>query len=162
MRILLFFLFLSAATFCHAQKETIFILTRHAEKADDGTRDPGLSSEGQERAEKLAIVLDDIEVTSIYSTDYKRTRNTVTPISNEKDLEIQFYDPRDPDFINSLLEKEKGGIVLISGHSNTIPTMINQLAKTNYPNFSEKEYDNLIFVIIKPENTPTVIWLNLD
>ena len=129
--------------------------------ADDG-RDPDLTAEGVERAKKIAKVLSQVPITGIYSTNYKRTRNTVSYTAKEKDLEVKFYDPRDPDFLTSLLESEKGGTLLISGHSNTVPTMINQLAKTNYPNFSEKEYDNLVFVIIKPENTPMVIWLTID
>ena len=144
------------------QSPTTIILTRHAEKLDDGTRDPDLSDEGYQRAASLLKILKDVDVTAVYSTNYKRTKNTVEPLAKEKDLEVQLYDPRDPDFLSSLLEKEEGGKVLISGHSNTVPAMINQLAKTNYPNFSEKEYDNLVFVIIKPENTPTVIWLNFD
>ena len=162
LRVSFFILFLLASASVYAQESTVFIFTRHAEKADDGTRDPALSDKGVARAEKIQGILGDVDVTAVYSTDYKRTRSTVNPIAKEKNLEVQLYDPRDPEFLNSLLVKEKGGTVLISGHSNTVPSMINQLAKTNYPNFSEKEYDNLVFVIVKPENTPLVIWLTID
>ena len=144
-----------------AQETTTLIFTRHAEKLDDGTRDPDLSKEGYERAQKIASLLEKVGLTAIYSTDYKRTRNTVKPIADQKELGITIYDPRDDKFIMEILNSEKGGTVLISGHSNTIPTMINQVAQTNYPNFSEEEYDNLIIVIIKPENEPQLIWLTI-
>lgn len=162
IKLLLFSLIFFSIVEVQAQESTTFILVRHAEKVDDGTRDPDLSKEGVDRAAKMAEVLQKVPITAVYSTDYKRTRNTVNGIAEQKGLEMDLYDPRDSEVLNKILAKEKGGTVLISGHSNTIPTMINQLAKTNYPNFSEKEYDNLVFVIIKPENTPTVIWLTLD
>jgi phosphohistidine phosphatase SixA len=139
--------------------QTTIILTRHAEKVESKDRDPGLSFEGQQRAKKLASTLSVLPLTAIYSTDYVRTKGTVEPLAEAKHLEIQLYDPRDARFIENVLIKEKGGMVVISGHSNTIPTMINQLAHTNYPSYSEKEYDNLVFVILQPENEPMVIWL---
>ena len=153
-------LFISAI--CWSQETTTFIFTRHAEKADDGTRDPGLTEEGNKRAERIAEVLSDVPVSAVYSTNYKRTLQTASPTAKGHGLTVLTYDPGDREFLNGLLEKEKGGTILISGHSNTIPNMINQLARTNYPNFSEEEYDNLVIVIIKPENDPLLIWLILN
>ena len=142
----------------YAQTTTL-ILTRHAEKLAIKDRDPALSEKGVERAAKLAQTLSEIPISAIYSTNYKRTKLTVDPTSAQKGIDVQIYDPRNQSFIKELIEKEKGGTVLISGHSNTIPAMINQVANTNYPNFGEKDYDDLVFIVIKPDEKPLVIWL---
>ena len=67
------------------QESTTIIFTRHAEKQDDGTKDPDLTEKGLERASKIATLLEKVPVSAIYSTDFKRTRNTVKPISEQKE-----------------------------------------------------------------------------
>jgi len=58
-----------------------FYLLRHAEKQKDGTKNPHLSERGQLRAAYLAQQLSSANITKIYSTNYHRTRETVTPLS---------------------------------------------------------------------------------
>ena len=159
LRINLVLIFIVSGYIVFSQGNTTLILTRHAEKVESNDRNPVLSEEGILRSQKLATALSKVPITAIYSSDYIRTRETVQPTAQTKNIEIKLYDPRDKVFIEKLIREEKGGTILISGHSNTIPAMINQLAQTNYPNFSEKDYDNLVFVIIKLENEPIVIWL---
>ena len=58
-------------------------LVRHAERADAGMaaakmagRDPDLSDAGKARANALAAMLKDARITAIFTTEYKRTRQT--------------------------------------------------------------------------------------
>ena len=53
MKTLLLSLLLLAGATSLAQETTTFILVRHAEKADDGTRNPPLSEVGVQRANDL-------------------------------------------------------------------------------------------------------------
>jgi broad specificity phosphatase PhoE len=122
---------------------------RHAEKADDGTPDPPLTDVGKARADLLASMLARENISAIYSTPYKRTRATVQPIATRLEKEVIEYDPRRPfaELLEDLLQKHNGGTVLICGHSNTIPGMVNELVGSeDFEQLDEKDYDNLYVV----------------
>lgn len=155
------FLFLiTPSTILQAQELTTFILIRHAETIDDGTNDPALSQEGMERAARLAEHLKETEITAIYSTPYKRTQNTVDEIAIQKGLTIQEYNPFADDLVERLMEQHQGGIILISGHSNTTPNLVNQLlGKDIYEQLDESEYENLFLVSLTEIGNGQVIHL---
>lgn len=132
-----------------AQDATTFILVRHAEKADDGTRNPPLNEEGQQRSANLAGLLANQDVTALYSTPFKRTMETLQPIAEAKGIEVQNYDPyAKGEWLQSLAEKHPGGTVVISGHSNTIPALANDLlGNETFTQFDESDYTNLIIIV---------------
>lgn len=126
---------------------TTFILVRHAEKIDDETDDPPLNKMGKERAAALAEHLSETNITAIYSTDYKRTLQTVQAIADAKGLEIKWYDPFGEEQLQKIIAENAGGTVLISGHSNTTPFLVNQLiGQDRYKPLDENDYDNLFIV----------------
>ena len=127
-------------------KPTTFILVRHAEKGDDGTKDPLLSDDGVKRAARLVEVLQETKVTAIYSTNYKRTKNTVTQVAQAKGLEVKTYEPMKEDELKRIIELNKGGTVLIVGHSNTTPWTANFLSGEKLKNFTDAEYGNILIV----------------
>lgn len=128
---------------------TTFILVRHAEKGSDGTDDPDLKPEGMERAKRFAALLKNTDIQGVYSTKYKRTKNTVTPLAQEKGLEVQIYDAAKADVIDGLLSKHAGGTVVIGGHSNTIPQIANLLTgKEDYKTFPDSDYGNILVVSV--------------
>jgi len=61
--------------------QVVVFLVRHAERTEDGTRDPPISEEGWARAKLLAETLRDAGITHIHATDFKRTRQTALPAS---------------------------------------------------------------------------------
>ncbi len=145
----LLFLTLALATSILAQDQTTFILVRHAEKADDGTRNPPLNEVGKQRALDLAALLENQEITALYSTPYKRTRETVQPLAEKKGLETKEYEPRPgEDWLAKLYKDHTSGTVVIVGHSNTIPFIANKLLGEDvFSQFDDKEYSNLIVVL---------------
>jgi len=72
----------------------VFYLVRHAEKVLD-QRDPDLTPAGYKRADDLAARLASVPLSAIYSSDYKRTRQTAAPVATAQDVTITLYDPRD-------------------------------------------------------------------
>ncbi len=146
---ILLLLTFALATSVFAQNQTTFILVRHAEKADDGTRNPPLNDDGKKRALSLASLLENQEITALYSTPYKRTRETLQPLAEKKGLETLEYEPRaGEDWLARLYNDHANGTVVIVGHSNTIPSIANKLlGEETFSQFNEKEYSNLIVVV---------------
>ena len=134
-------------TFAQESDLSTFILIRHAEKGKDDPRDPSLSEEGQERAKKLAALLSNTSVDVVLSTPYKRTRQTVQLLAEQKSLEVTDYDPRDREIVNKLVEQYQGKTAVISGHSNTTPFYVNQLlGESAFEQLQEDEYDKIFLV----------------
>ncbi len=153
MKYLLLVLSFSVYSTCQSLKSsdvaTTIYLVRHTEKADDGTRDPDLTDEGRARAERIAEKLKDEKLTAIYSTDYKRTRNTAEPVAKMQDKTVTIYDPRDLEkFKDEVMKKhKKGEKILIVGHSNTTPNLANLFLGSNrYKQIEESNYENFYVV----------------
>ncbi|MCX7636995.1 MAG: histidine phosphatase family protein [Cyclobacteriaceae bacterium] len=144
------------------QPVTTFILVRHAEKdMTQSTNDPDLSAEGRARAMRLAALLEKTEISAVYSTPFKRTRQTVEPVATGKKLMIQSYPVYDETELKKIFTTYKGKTVLLSGHSNTVPRILNFLTGTSlYSDFDDSEYGNILIVSLTELNTPgNVIWL---
>ncbi len=142
------------AWFFESQATTTIIFVRHAEKAEIGGDDPPLSEAGERRVEELTRQLLDVDVIAgidaVYSTPYQRTQQTAQPIADALDLPINTYDASDTEeFLETILQEEKGRIVLVVGHSNTVPEMIAGLGgHKEVPPIAEDEYDNIYIVAI--------------
>lgn len=135
-----------------ASKPATYILVRHAEKQATGGADPALTPEGEQRAQKLIETLKGYVPDAVYSTNYVRTRSTVTPLATKFGKEIQLYNPgKQAEFANQLLDM-KGKTVVIVGHSNTIPALVNLLAKnTKFPDWSDSVYDHYFIVTVNAQ-----------
>jgi broad specificity phosphatase PhoE len=143
----LLLLLLVSISLSQIESSTI-ILVRHAEKALDGSKNPPLTNVGRMRANRLKDILVDAELTTIFSTNYSRTINTVKPLADTLGIEILNYNPRTANEIISYLEKNKNQKVLISGHSNTLKTTIEQLGGPSIGDILDNEYNNL-FILTK-------------
>ena len=143
------FAFASAAL---AQPPVIF-LVRHAERAAISGHvpfDTGLSPEGRARAEALAQALKDAQITAIFTTEYKRTKETAAPIAKSLGIRPEVIPGDD---LRSLLAKLKvaQGNVLVVGHSNTLPQIISALGISSRVVVAESDYDNLFLVVLGKE-----------
>ncbi len=161
--LLLFALAGALMTGCAQSPSTVttFILIRHAEKADDGTKDPDLSEEGKSRAAVLTQLLRETKVDAIYSTPFKRTQQTVQPLAMAKQLTVGTYNPMKGEDMDKLLAAHRGQTVLLSGHSNTTPWVANYFLGSNvYPDFTDADYDNLLVLSVIEKGNATVTWIN--
>lgn len=160
----LWFFLIPGFTFCQ-EIPTTFILLRHAEKEmKKNTNDPDLSEAGKKRANRLALMLDKTHITAIYSSDYQRTRQTVQPLAQRKGLTVQTYVPNKEEDMDMILAKNKGGTILVAGHSNTIPQFANYLlGEPRYQTFDDGEYGNfLIISLIRRGEGVKVVWITTD
>jgi broad specificity phosphatase PhoE len=126
--------------------ETV-ILVRHAEKAAAPAEDPPVTVEGRQRAEALAAMLSASGVTSIYVTDYLRTQQTVEPLASLLHLTPQRIDARKTPDLVAAIRRHKDGVVLVVGHSNTLPEIIAGLGGPAVK-IEDSEYDSLFVLTI--------------
>jgi 2,3-bisphosphoglycerate-dependent phosphoglycerate mutase len=153
-----FFLFTFSAADVFAQdREITVILLRHAEKdlsLDPDDPDPELSAAGKARAEKLVETVRKYKPEAIYSSMFKRTINTVTPLAEQTNPKyrtmIQFYDHRNlSELVNRMMASGARSIV-VAGHNSTTPALANLLVKENkYKPLAESEYDKIWIIKIK-------------
>lgn len=142
------------AWFFESQATTTIIFVRHAEKTVDASDDPSLSPAGERRAAELARQMVDADVVAgvdaLYVTEFKRTRETVEPLAKALKLDINEYDSDDTEeVLETILRTYKGKIILVVGHSDTLPVLIANLgASKNVPPIAENEYDNIYLISI--------------
>jgi phosphohistidine phosphatase SixA len=105
---------------------TTIILVRHAEKAAEPAADPPLTMVGAIRSTDLAKFVKDAGVGAVVSTQYRRTRMTGTATAGALGITPEVLDAsltpaatRD-----SILAKHRGQVVLLIGHSNTLPALV--------------------------------------
>ena len=155
LRILLFLLaccFIGNATAADKNSSYTLYLIRHAEKQADGSRDPALTEIGKNRSEQLAVWFQDKNITEIWSSDYKRTRDTAKPLATGLDLELSIYDPRNlPDLVKELRRHQR--TTLIVGHSNTTPELARLLCDCFVEDMDESEYDRMIAISVGGNKT---------
>jgi 2,3-bisphosphoglycerate-dependent phosphoglycerate mutase len=150
------FVFVLMASACDTSQNdsiTTFYLIRHAEKdrSEGVGNDPELTEAGHNRAERWAEVFGLEPLDAVYSTDYKRTRQTAEPSAQANALDLQFYDPNTLN-TEALIAQHNGQRVLIVGHSNTTPFIVNKfLGEERFEWIDDAVNGNLYVVTIVGE-----------
>lgn len=140
---------LAVAWFFDEQATSTVIIVRHAEKATAPDDDPALSPAGKLRAQALADMLSDVDVVAgldaIYVSEARRTRDTAKPLANRLDLPLFEHPAADvKGLVKRILADHKGEIVLVIGHSDTVPALIREFGGSKkVPPIGEHEYTNL-------------------
>lgn len=127
-----------------------YYFIRHAEKErlNPNDHNPPLTSEGKLRAENWSTILGDVKFDAVFSTNYTRTLETAKPTALKNKLEITIYKPNAFD-VNSFLKETKGKNILIVGHSNTTPKLVNSIIKKEeYKDIDDNTFGNLYHVTI--------------
>ncbi len=129
-----------------AAAQPTVVVVRHGEKAD-GSKDPVLSPAGAERAERLAGMLAASRVRAIYTTQYQRTQLLAQPLAKRAGLMPIVVPAADEAALLKRVQSHAAGeVVLVVGHSNTVPSIIKALGVREEVTVGEDEYDNLFVV----------------
>jgi len=127
-------------------------LVRHAEKLLDDGDDPGLTDAGKQRSAQMARWLDDKGIADIWSSDYRRSRDTAAPLAAELGQELKLYDPQDLSALARSLRDNRHN-ALVVGHSNTTPDLARLLCICFVGDMDDTDYDQLIVISVSGENT---------
>ncbi|MEM6783349.1 MAG: phosphoglycerate mutase family protein [Bacteroidota bacterium] len=133
---------------------TVLYLLRHAETGE-ASDDPQLSDEGRARAEALAALLADRRITAVYASQFARTQETVQPLADTLGLDVivRPLDTSDPRASAAATIREIAAAhfpyqVVVVGHSNTIPAMIEALTDTPMDDLAHDTYGDLFVATI--------------
>ncbi|HEY0978419.1 MAG TPA: phosphoglycerate mutase family protein [Flavobacteriales bacterium] len=136
---------------------TTIYLVRHAEKLDPHDPDTPLSPVGEQRAKDLATTLAKSGVRAIYATDRIRTQRTVAPLAALHGIEVIVLRAEDTaGLVERITTQDKGKVVVVAGHSNTVPGIVKALSGITVDGLSEEQFDRLFKVVLPPDGTPEV------
>jgi broad specificity phosphatase PhoE len=112
-------------------------------------------------------MLKDSGIAAIYSTDTQRARDTVQPLADALKLRIELYDTGASmsgqvdarAFVATLRKDHPKDVVLVVGHSNTIPNLLERLGCAEKVTLGDAEYDNLFVVAPKADGAAALLRL---
>ncbi len=125
----------------NAGGEPLYYVMRHL-NTPEGQRDPDLLPEGTATAARVPAALARQRPVAIYVSDFKRTRQTAAAVAARWGLTPIVYNPADTP---GLVARVRAGPwpVLIVGHSNTVPDIVEQLGGTRPAPLSHPDFGDL-------------------
>jgi len=149
----------SACVFAAEPTRTV-ILVRHAERAGGNDPSIGINEAGRCRATVLAGMLSDAKVKSIYTSEIARTQQTAEPLAQKLSIKPDVVPASDIDaLVAKLRARTEEGTVLVVGHSNTLPVIVERLSGETEPPIGEREYDRMFVVTLIGPNQASVVVL---
>jgi phosphohistidine phosphatase SixA len=136
--------FLISAWLTSVSPAATIVIVRHADRSRAMSADALLSSDGEDRARQLSEVLKDAKIQRIYVTEIRRTQQTAEPIAARLHLKpIVVVKENIDELVNHLREAGDNETVLVVGHADTVPLIINRLGAGPAPPIGDTEYDRL-------------------
>ena len=146
---------------------TVILVVRHAERNDLESCSPAtvkgrpnptlaLTAGVSARAQALAHVGGEDSIAAIYASEFCRTQQTVQPLANQLGVTVNVVDQFEADGatvnVDGLIERiwanNKGQVVLVVGHNNTVPVIVEELSGISIEAINETDFDNLYMVVV--------------
>ena len=132
------------------------IMLRHADV--DDVPDPELNARGQLRAVALAELLAVAGVTSIFVSPALRTQQTAAPLAAKLNLAAQIV-ATSQQTVTKALSAVAGKVIVVIGHSNTIPEMLHALGGAISATVVLKGHEDLFVATVLAPNSLSVVHL---
>ncbi len=135
---------------------TTVILVRHGDRTGENLNDLGIA-----RAQELRRVLADANVDAIYASEVPRTQQTAQPLATQLGQTLQLYNTSDiADLANRVSTQHRGKVVLVVGHSNTVPQTLHALGiSPQAANIPDTVFDHFYVLTIGRRILPRVMKL---
>lgn len=144
------------------QGSTVVLIVRHAEKASEADDSP-LNEAGTERAQSLVGVAADANVSAIYTTQFKRNRDTAQPLAarlgiTPTEVPVNLQNPGDygKTLARDIIEKHQGQTVAVIGHGNTVASIVEGLMGRAVA-LGDVQYSDLLIVTVPPSGSARLI-----
>ena len=152
-------LFLLARSF---ETMTVIVI-RHAEKQLGTIADPPLTTEGEARAERLALMFGEQgtggrPITAVIASEARRAQQTAAPLARRLGIAVTTVPARDePELLALLGRQPQGSAALVVGHSNTVPEIVAALTRGKVrPTVSDDDYGSM-FIVTVPRYGPVSV-----
>lgn len=124
---------------------TTVLVVRHAEKnPHPAGGDAGLNTKGLLRAKELARLTRDAGIAAVYASQYGRARMTAEPVAAARGDSVRTYDANRNDLLAARIRGEHAGAtVLVVGHGDSVPELIEALTGERLLADEAVEYDRL-------------------
>ena len=107
------------------------------------------------------MLLSSARIKHVYTTDFRRTRLTAAPVALQAGIESVVYDhTKLPDLATKLRSLQQN--VLVVGHSDTTPELVNLLGAAAGPDIPEWQYDRVYLVRVDQQNAVEMLLLHLQ
>lgn len=137
----------ATSSITHAEPGLV-VIVRHADRGSEPAADPALTPEGVRRASALASALASANVTSIITTQYRRTRDTAAPLAKMLGIEPLVVPAQRGDLpahirdVVSAIRRQSGN-VLVVGHSDTVSAILAALNGPTLPKLCDTSFDHI-------------------
>jgi phosphohistidine phosphatase SixA len=130
-----------------------FVVVRHANWVDDGSDDPPLTEAGEIRARRLADLLSSRAGVAVYATSHRRAQDTARPTAVVWDVHVTTYDGdlAPATLVSQIKQRHPAGLILIVGHSDTVPGIVGELCRCRVDPIPENDYANLFEVVLRSD-----------
>lgn len=131
---------LAACATAPPQPEPAFYVMRHLQKG--AGEDPGLTEQGRSCAARVAEDLSASGIRAIYASRTRRAQESAAPTASRLGVTPAVYDPRDTPGLVARVRAEPGS-VLVVGHSNTVPDIVEGLGGARPADLAEDRYGEI-------------------
>ena len=141
---------------------SLVVLVRHGEKATEGGSDPSLSDAGRARAQALADALAMTTPSTIIVSSLKRTTETAAVVSSKTGvvptvIAISGGAKHVADVAAAV--RKATGVVLVVGHSNTVPAIVTALGGPKLPDICDSSYATMFVLTPGADGKPAQVVL---
>lgn len=141
--------------------QDVVYLIRHAEKAQTGA-DPALTPDGRTRAAAWAEMLEFAGLDVVITSEARRTRETGEIIADGLTLPQVSLPPNDIAGLVDLLQFDhEDDAVLIVGHAETIPRIVDAIGGSGDFSVDQSEFDNLFILFDAKSGSPAIVRLRM-
>ena len=139
------------APLCAFAAPALIIVVRHAEKAAAPAADPPLTPQGRQRADEFARLVQTWAspanpVRAIFASEVLRTQQTVAPLGAIAHVPVTISPAKEIEALVKKIRAIEGGIVVVAGHSNTVPAIVEALGGEVGLQIADAEYDRVFIV----------------
>ena len=109
-----------------------FVVVRHANWRDDGSKDPPLTEAGEIRARRLADLIHAYPGVATYATRFRRAQDTAKPTAVLWEVPVITYDVAlaPAELVKQIKQQQHPkGAILIVGHSDSVPRIVAELCR---------------------------------
>ncbi|HJW72174.1 MAG TPA: phosphoglycerate mutase family protein [Geothrix sp.] len=143
---------------CLWAQDTTVVLVRHAERVSLFDDDSPLSATGQRRAEALVPVLESFHPAALFTSDRRRTQQTLAPLAARLDLKTNVRSKDQSSALSAeILKDHRGQTVLVCWHHDLMKKLAKGLGVQGpTPYWSLDSYDRIWVVRISARGEATL------